>query len=125
MDLFTLFLTKLAQPLLAFFGGCFTLLVRIDRWWTKKTDITKLNIRWVIFNTLLFIFAVSQQIQVKNAKIINDNRNTNNVNFLVVKVKELEEWKINRLENEITELKETRKIALENEKEIQRLNSKK
>ncbi|MBC7845554.1 MAG: hypothetical protein H7Y10_03580 [Flavobacterium sp.] len=125
MDWFTLFLVKLSQPLIFFLDKLFALVIKIDRWWSKKNDYTKLNLRWIIFNTLLFVFAVSQQIQVKNAKIINDNRNTVNTNFLVAKVKELEEWKINRLENEITELKETRKIALENEKEIQRLNSKK
>jgi len=123
MDLFTLFFTKLAQPFLIFFGGCFSLIMKIDRWWTKKTDYTKLNLRWIIFTTLLFVFAIYNQIEINNANIVNYNRNISNVNFLNNKIKNLEEWKINRLESEIQELKETRRITLENEKEIQRLNS--
>jgi hypothetical protein len=125
MDLFSLFLIKLSQPFIKFIGGCWTLIIRIDKWWTKKTDYTKLNLRWIIFTTLLFIFAIYNQIEINNANIINYNRNITNVNILNAKIKELENWKINRLESEISELKKIQQIALENEKEIQRLNHEK
>ena len=125
MDFVTLFFVKLSQPIIKFCMGCFDLVLKIDKWWTKKTDYTKLNLRWIIFTTLLFIFAIYNQIQINNANIVNYNRNISNVNFLNDKIKNLEEWKINRLESEISELKKTREITLENEREIQRLNLKK
>ena len=125
MDWFTMFLVKLSQPLLLFIGCCFTLLVKMDRWWTKKNDTTKLNIRWILFTGLLMALGIAQQIQNTDANIVNHNRTVVNDRMYIDKIKELEEWKINRLENEISELKELRKNTLENEKEIQRLNSKK
>jgi len=125
MDFVTLFFVKLSQPIIKFCMGCFDLVLKIDKWWTKKTDYTKLNLRWIIFTTMLFIFAIYNQIQINNANIVNYNRNSTNVNILTNKIKELEEWKINRLEGEISELKKIQQIALENEREIQRLNKRK
>ena len=124
MDLFTLFLTKLAQPLIAFFAGVFSLLVKVDKWWVKKTESTKTNIRWMIFTTILISLAVGRETQNTNANIINYNRTLVGYGLRDVKIEKLEEWKINRLQGENNELKESLKKALENEREIEKLKSK-
>lgn len=125
MDIITLFLTKLSEPLIKFANGFFSLLLKVDKWWTKKTDATKLNIRWMIFTALLISLGVARETQNTNANIVNYNRSVVNDRIRDSKIEKLEEWKINRLQGEIVELKEIRKNALENEKEIEKLNSKK
>lgn len=125
MDLITLFLTKLSEPLIKFANGFFALMVKVDKWWTKKTETTKLNIRWMIFTALLISLGVARETQNTNANIVNYNRSVVNDRIRDAKIEKLEEWKINRLQGEIVELKEIRKNALENEKEIEKLNSKK
>lgn len=122
MDWFTLFLIKLSQPFLLFVGGCFTLLIKIDRWWTKKTDYTKLYIRWILFFIGFVILIIIRDNKKENEQIIIDNRTAVYVNSILKKSSECEEWKIERLEKDITKLEKMQAIALENEKAIQRLN---
>ena len=79
----------------------------------------------MIFTTLLISLGVARETQNTNANIVNYNRTIVNDRIRDIKEKKLEDWKINRLEGEIKELKELREKALENEKEIEKLNSKK
>lgn len=124
MDWFTLFLVKLSQPFLLFIGGCFTLMLKIDKWWTKKTDYTRLYIRFILFFIGFIIVLIIRDNKKENEQIITDNRTTVYINTILKKSSECEEWKIERLENDITKLEKIQENALENEKQLQRLNKK-
>lgn len=125
MDLFTLFLTKLAQPLIVFCNGCFNLLIKADKWWTKKTEATRVNIRWIIFTVILISLWTVKETENANANIINNNRTAVGFRLRDAKIERLEQWKIARLQGEILDLKTAIQKALETEKEIERLKSKK
>jgi len=125
MDYVTIFFVKISQPLILFFDKFFSLVLRIDRWWSKKSDYTKLNIRWTLFFAGFVVLLIIRENKKENEQIVADNRNAVFVNSLLKGNKECEEWKIKYLEKDIERLEKIQNIALENEKEIKILIAKK
>lgn len=120
MDYTTIF-EKLYKPIiftLKEFGAMF---LSIENWWVIKSKYTKLNIRWLMFTCMLFTFGVLKEIKNTNDATINYNRSANSINLLQKKVDALEQKYLSKLEMDITELKNIRAIAKENEEELKKI----
>lgn len=124
MNLAAIF-SKLYKPILFFLNGVWDLFLKTDAWWVSKSDITKTNLRWMLFTSLLFTVGVFREIKTTNDNIINYNRNFANTLILQKKVDLLEQKYLSKLENDIKELKEIKQVAKENEKELKEITDEK
>lgn len=120
MNLAAIF-SKLYKPILFFLNGVWALFLKTDAWWVSKSDITKTNLRWMLFTSLLFTVGVFREIKTTNDNIINYNRNFANTLILQKKVDLLEQKYLAKLERDIEELKEIRDVARENEEKLKQL----
>lgn len=99
-------------------GGIFA---KMEVWWISKTDYTKLNIRWIMFVSLLFAFAVLREVKQRENELVNTTRSHDDNVLLQKKVSFLEYRYLSKLEEDIKELKNIRKIAIHNEEQLKEI----
>ena len=117
------FLKNIAKPLMWFLNSVVTMLFRLDKWYSAKSDLTKKDLRWGLISTVLLAMNIYGRVEA-NVRSDTDNfRNTVLLNSKQKSIDECEERYLHRLEKEIEKLEKYEKEIIENDRKIKNLNT--
>jgi len=112
---------KISKPLIYFFKELGVMFLNIESWWISKKEYTRIHLRWTGFTILLLATGVLREIQTENDKIANNARNNSDKLLLQKKNNFLEYRYLSKLEEDIQEFKELKKIAINNQSRIKEM----
>lgn len=118
----TLIFKELYKPILYTMKQLGAMFINSENWWISKSPYTKLNLRWVLFTVILFTTAVFREVKAKENELVYYNRSIDDNLLLQKKNTLLEQRYLRKLEEDIKELKDIRKIAERNDKQIKNIN---